>query len=661
MAGQRRPEPTKTTSAPRFVAGLSVSPRDVSRLGAEKQTHIEWDRAALSYTFRDHNCWSKPKTVQLYTQDDLWHCLGSLPRKYGNPYIVAPRAHDALTLAGFWERIETGTITLRKVCGPKADPDKPRFHPLIVSKGANVVGWTHRNRHYRCVSADNLSKVTLAQMAESLGWHDRIPLGDAGSLTLPQWDCTLVAEICRAWTQWQIDWWTKNQCGSWGDTQGVSSMNTFRSHGTPRLLRTHDHPCTTELESAACYGGRVAVFFGGTIGSKSGWEQFPDAPRWLPKLANISEPLIRFDVRSMYPAILRDKPFPVALLHRSNECTVDQLAASCYSNMVIAAVRVKSRRGETPRRTKCGTEYPAGIFDTTLATPDLLECLRHNEVIKVYCQSVYKGGSPFKTWANWMLNARTVQRGDGNLAGIQLVKSLANALSGKLGSKKSYWRSTDSEPARVQWGEWTHVTAENLDGTRYRALGGQVQEWVESETRNGLLAACYAHITSYGRIQMAQTRALLGDQSAVWQDTDGIVVRQSACERMALTGGLDSGNYGTFRTEETAHNVYYYGPKAYWRDGDWIVSGIHNTWRIIDDDGASEVRIANPASTANKPVGGRLLCSVQYHDLNDLSKMNKYYDNGWLKVPATMMLETDKIDRTACPQLLGYTGVTTIS
>lgn len=661
MGGQARPKPTRDTNAPRLIVGLSVEARDAERRGNEAQTHIEFGTSAISYTHRKNTAWSEPVTIDCHTRADCWDAIRSIPGHLGRPYLVSPRAHDALTLLGFWERVERGDVSLRKPAGRRSDPDKPRYHPLILSKSCNVIGWGERGRSFRCVSVDNLAKNTLLTMCTALGWADRIPPGDVGGLALPLWPARLVAEICRAWTQWQVDWWTKNRCGSWADSQGVAAMNTYRAHGIPGLLRTHDHPCTTELESAACYGGRVAVFFGGTVGTRPGWEQYADAPRWLPDVPNIPERIVRFDVRSMYPTILRDRAFPVRLLHRSNDCTVAQLAASCQGNMVIAAVRVKSRRGETPRKTRDGTQYPAGVFDTTLSTPDIAECLRWGEILTVYCMSVYQSGRPFQRWADWMLAARSVQRADKNEAGVALVKSLSNALSGKLGSKKSYWMTTGAEPAQVPWGEWTRVHAGGGEPTRYRALGGVVQEWIESETRNGLLAACYAHITAYGRIQMAQTRALLGPESTVWQDTDGIMVRQSAAARMALTGGLDSGDYGTFRTEESCGNAHYWGPKAYWHDGDWTVSGIHNTWRIIDDDGASEVRVANPATSAHRPDGGRLLCSVQYHDLNQLKCINKYYESGWLKIPATMMLESDKIDRIACPQLLGYTGVTVIS
>lgn len=653
MAKQKRPVATDTTSAPQFIVGLCVSRATNINDDIYMDCEVPGGHAYISYAWRDHRRWSHTRCVLIPHCGDLWDVLKELPTTHGRPHIVAPRAHDALTMCGFWERIEKGQLSIRKMMKKPSKSGKIHYHPLIMSKSCNIIGWNDGIKNYRAVSVDNLCKVGLSDIARGLMREEDIPQCKSGSNAFPLWAPKLVSNLMLEWTKWQIEWWMENRCGTWADSQGVAAMNTFRARGVPAALKTHDKETVTELESAACHGGRVAVFFGGTIGTKDGWGQLADAPDWRSDLPNLNERLIRYDVRSMYPTIMRDRRFPVKLLYTKSKCTIEMLEAACKHALAIAAVRIKTSRGEVPRSVKGGVQYPQGTFDTTIATPDILECLRYGEIDKVYCMAVYQPGEPFKMWSEWILGARNTQMINRNAAGQALCKSLSNSLAGKLGSRGMHWSDPREIKARVLWGEWLHSTAERPSGIKYRSLGGIVQEWIEAENRKGLLAACYAHITSYGRVHMSIVRQYLGPRAAVWQDTDGITIRASYADRMRNIGGLDSGQFGTFRTEEEYVNAMYYSGKTYWRDGEWVLSGIHNTWRVNADGKCDEMKISNPVNKAQRPDGGRVLCTIHHHDLNHLLRSNTYDMDGWMQPPIVQPIGDD-INRFACPQLLEF-------
>lgn len=651
MQQQRRPTAIRKTQAPQLVCGLAVEsvvehgrhdPMDIPLVGGKAQ---------ITWSYRDHNRWTPVRTLELDDCRDLFKYLREFPANIGRPYIVAPRAHDALTLCGFWEQIESKKLTVRLPNIRKQKNPKPRYHPLVMRGCPDIIGWSDDVRRYRAVSIDNLCKISLHDAAINLGMEKQIPKGGSGPNDDPTWPLPLQSEVCLKWYQWLIDWWVKNECGQWGDTIGLAAWNTFRCKGVPSILKTHDYPAITYLESQSCFGGRAAVYFGGSIGASDRWEECANPPAFPWDKPQILEPVSRFDVRSMYPTIMRDALFPVKCIYREKNIPVDKLWSIIDGGLAVAAVRIKSRRGEIPRTHNGAVQYPGGVFDTTLSTPELRDCIIRGEVLKCHAMAQYQPGNPFKKWGDWILNARSVQKGESNVAGQVLMKSLANALSGRMARKGKVWRTVDGIEAPLPWGAWKQEHPEHPDGIHYRSLGGVVQELQEEITRCGLLAACYSHLTSYGRLRMALTREMLGPRSVVWQDTDGILVRRSKVNQMQMTGGLDTGAYGTFRKEGTVHCAYMYSPKAHWMDGEWTVAGIHNMWQPDDTLTATERLTINPARTAKDPGPGRITGHIRRIDLKDLRQGQLFDDDGWLKPKSTMMHESDPIDLKAVPEI----------
>lgn len=644
---------TTRTAAPTLMIGLGVTSKVSEGKNTPRAFQFESDEAAICYSYRDHGKWSKTINLKLDSPCDLFRVLKSLDFDKCRPYIIAPRGHDALTLCGFWSKIESGELTVRKPISPKAKNQTPRFYPLIMSGRPDIIGWHDGARSYRCISIDNHVEINLSGAANSVGLCSSVPLGSPGSLELPHWKAELQALVCLKWYQYIADWWIKNGCGQWADSVGAAAWNTFRAKGVPSVLRDHNAPAFVELESTACYGGRCGAWFAGPIGHEDQWAELDTPPRYPVDCPGIIEPVTRYDIKSMYPTILRDELFPTKLIHSTFNCKLHNLEAMLIGGLCIAGVRIKSLRAETPRRRLDGktisTQYPVGVFDTVLATPELRTALQRGEIEKIYVVAQYSPGRPFRAWADFVLNARTVQRRDGNAAGQALCKALANSLSGRLAARRKGWQITDKQRAPAPWGEFSKIRLGEAEASKFRALGGIVQEWTETEIRGGLLAACYAHLTAYGRTRMAMTREMLGADSTVWQDTDGIMVRASSAGRMDLTGGLDSGAFGTFRTEDRVDCALFYGAKAYWIDGTWIVSGLRDSYTVRDGLEIEEQFVKNPARSAVSPGKGQLLAVKRTVDLAALKMKEQYNRNGWLLPPHSMMDERSAPDGAGVP------------
>lgn len=556
---------------------------------------------------------------------------------------------DALTLCGFWTAIESGSLSIVKP-RPRVDKGQPdRFYPLVMNGSPDIIGWRCGLQSYRAISIDNHTQIGLRAAAYSVGLGLRVPIGDPGSLELPLWKPELISETCLKWYQYICDWWTKNNCGQWGDSCGAAAWNTFRAKGVPSILKNHTNEAFVELESKSCHGGRIGAWFAGPIGRVEQWGECAEPPQYPIEIPAITEPLQRFDVKSMYPSILKDELFPTKLIYSSNRTNVSSLESIVQGGLCIAAVRIHSLRGELPRKYQHTVQYPVGTFDTVLSTPELRIALQLGEVKKVYFVLQYAPGNPFQSWAKWILDCRAVMKSSNNLAGESLCKSLANTLSGRLGAGLKSWKLTDKVRAPFPWGPFTRIVVGDDTVHKFRALGNQVQEWIDKDQKTGLLAACYSHLTSYGRIKMAATRQLIGRGGTVWQDTDGIMVRQSYSDRMALTGQLDSGVPGTFRTEDRIDCALIYGAKAYWVDGEWTIAGLRDSYRILDDGTAEQQFVKNPVRSACSPGKGQLLAVKLPIDLQKLKRLQRYNSSGWLLSPHTDMTDISQPDLNNIP------------
>jgi hypothetical protein len=169
----------------------------------------------------------------------------------------------------------------------------------------------------------------------------------------------------------------------------------------------------------------------------------------------------------------------------------------------------------------------------------------------------------------------------------------------------------------------------------YRSLAGLVQRLDEDDTRPGLLAACYAHMTSYGRLFMARVREQLGRKGCLWQDTDGLIIPERYVPRLLATGECHPTEPGKLRHEGTYHMGRFITPKHYWLDGKWVLAGIHDGFTVDDGMISSEVLTLNPVRQAMAPLNAGLIRAVRHVDIADIDPGVTIGADGWA-VPPTV-------------------------
>lgn len=621
---------TSRDSAPSHLVSVGVTtrpsrPHEPAGLGGHVLHEV-----SVSISRRVRGQWSAPARRTFTESAELWACLDSLAAGGRRVYVVAGRASDALTLLGWWDRVRDGTVSLRFRSRTRSGkPGKVRSHPLVMQGRPDIIGYSVRGCAFRWVSVTNWADVSLADCARQCGMAPPDGYTSAGKWESAPWPAAFQAEVIHAYMGRLINWWLSNACGGWKDTPGAAAWSSYlRRCGEGQILQ-HSEPLALQLEHRACFGGRASTFYFGPIGNPERWDELADAPPPGPHGFGISGPIHRLDVRSMYPTILRDERFPTRLLWHSHKPDRREFMTRLKSQCVLAFARIETDRAEYPKRTREGIVYPVGTFDTVLSTPELLRAVERKELREVHEASYYTAGRPFKEWAEWVLSLRSTMKASGDAAGEAMVKLLANSLGGRLARLKMGWSDKPDQPPRVLWGDWWVTNAESGETEHWRSLCGMVQQMVRESDRPGTLAACFAHLTAYGRVRMDEVRRIAGERQVIWQDTDGVTVTDLGRGRIERTDHYHETAYGKLRLDRTIHDARYLTAKHYWADGDWTLSGIHDGYTIHGGTHAEDTTTVNPARSACDPAAQAVYRSTRLIDLTAIEPGVTVGPDGW--------------------------------
>lgn len=393
------------------------------------------------------------------------------------------------------------------------------------------------------------------------------------------------------------EWWRTMKAGQFPRTVPAMSMQFLRSRMQPKCLSTHQEPDALRLERRACHGGRASCWFFGDV--LPGY--MPDRrPKMMPggnPHGSMLGPLAHYDVRSMYPTLLRDREFPVHLFSHRNTYTVDDLAELQEQYGIIASVRIDTELPEYPHRYGERVTFPTGQFTAVLCGDELRRALADGIVRRVNSASVYHMGRPYQETAAELLELRRQAQVPGREHWELFIKLLSNALAGKLAQRTGRWVEDREIAPRVPWGEWIEADADTGSVTRYRSVSRLAFRYDRSDTGVGTLMAGYAFLCSYGRYLIRCLRERLPARSVVSQDTDGLWVTRPAEEVILKTSNLVGSEPGQLR--ETGRSTWgrWWGPKHYVTENGWVLAGIHQ-------DGPSPDGITFIDRTTHNPIRG---------------------------------------------------------
>lgn len=632
----RKIKTVRSDSAPTVLAavGLDVSPAPWTVNGGATPHII--DGTHIIVRRRGPNGWGSPKISVTTGWRDTWTFLDSLAASGRRVYVVASRASDALVMLHFWERVKAGEVVLwHKGRGKdKAGKTTGKRHPLVMSGRPDIIGYTVRGSSFRWVSVTNWCYLSLKQMAERAGVPTPPVSDDLDRWEYNKWPASLQSDIISRYMTGLIDWWLANGCGAWRDTPGAAAWSSFLRNSEDCKIVTHEIPEVQRLEDRACVGGRVAAWYFGDVGDADKWGELADSPPPGRKGLGMVGPVHRFDVKAMYPTLLRDQLYPTAFVRRDvplpgRQLTLHAVRVGIRSLLAVAAVRLLSPTPTTPVRCKGGTAYPTGRVDTVLTTPELLRAMDAGRVERVWDVAWYSPGRPFQQWAEWGLSLRSAAEVGSSPVGKTVVKALLNSLTGRLARRRVRWVDCPSRIPDEDWGTFSENDPDSGKIIKFRSLARHVQREEREDWREGTLAACYAHLTAYGRLWMDDVRAVCGGREVLWQDTDGIIVTTLGSERLKASPYYNPDEYGKLKFERTIHNLRIFTPKHYWADGQWVLAGVNHGFTVDEDAIAHTVQIGNPVRQAMCPDAAAVFRSIRHIDLKGIEPGVSVGPDGW--------------------------------
>jgi hypothetical protein len=536
--------------------------------------------AVAAHRVRDR--WTPRTEHHFATGPELHDWLEEYSRPRRTTWIIAPIASETLTVSDFWSRIDSAGIVWdgEDVIGDnldtgERDPAVYRLRALVLRGVPDIVRYTIAGKTLCWTSARQYLTADESELAKCLDlspddWEFPTPAAPKpvnGGLRRARLWHTAMRELIR--------WWLSVKGGPWGPTTGALAMSYFRARLAPQTVLSHDDSDVKELENRAIHGGRASVWYVGDVLTDESDRERPDAPprsNYPPE----SGPLVQVDVKGMYPHLLQSQEYPTRLLTWRDDWRVRDLAELLADHGAIAQCTVCARQAEYPLRRPDGRiVYPLGLFQTTLTTPELAEAIARDELVSVQSAAIYSQSKPFEDCCSSLLAHREEFRGKGLSAWELFVKLLSNTLSGKTAERKGQWERRPEEPAELRWGEWIDSLGDDGKSKRFRALAGLVWERVEDAGGSRQMGAIYAQLTAMGRCKMRTVRERLPSRTVVAQDTDGLWLRSEALPALESLPGALGTTPGKLRPVLVVRTGRWWGPKHYWTEEGWVLSGYH--------------------------------------------------------------------------------------
>ncbi len=322
--------------------------------------------------------------------------------------------------------------------------------------------------------------------------------------TLDTWyaRCQADVDILMAMVTQLMDWWQRSGRGKWNVTGAASGWNAFRHIPMPVNIVVDPDPVGMEHDRKSIYGGK----------------------RYVQRVGNLpGGRYIEADFARAYTTIARDMPVPIQRRRAFEALDIEDIRVDNPRWGIIANVTIDTNSPRYPKRDNGRVWYPIGRFDTVLASPEIAIARRRGELVSIGGGYTYQLAPALTNWATWCLAIIDGKESDVPEVARMAARGWGRSVVGKF-AQHAYQRITlGASPVEgwaygEAWNAVTHSRASIVDmlGTRhicYQAGDGE-----------NAFPAVLAFVESYVRVRLNDAIAMLGEESFVQCDTDGLLV-----------------------------------------------------------------------------------------------------------------------------------------
>lgn len=539
----------KSSEAPSACIWVDTETRDDVQPNGDKR-QLLWFGWACYRRRRGPGKWSAPEWHRFETRESFWSwCLGKA-RNRTRLYVFAHNgAFDLPVLGAFSELPKRGWQMT------KAIVDAP---PMDIT-------WKSGSMTLRFVDTLNYWRLPLDTIGDSVGLRKlTMPSRDAPQHRWDAYGRRDVKVIMRAVIRW-VDFLQAHDLGGFKGTLASQAFTAYRHRFMPVPIMIHDDPRALALERASYVGGRTECF----------------------RLGILEGEYFYVDVNSMYPGVMRKRPYPCSLQSVHREPALDTLHRWAIERGVIADVIVETDKPLFPLVDDGTLIFPVGRFRVTLAGPELKLALDRGLVRRCFLAAVYNMAELFTDYIDTLYHERMKARLAGDLTSYWLFKIMMNSLYGKFGQRGRIWRDVGIEhPDTIEL--YTEINGHTNQVTHRRTFGGIIQEWQDEGEAFHSFPAIASYITSHARLVLLQAIEAAGWDQVLYCDTDSLVMTRTGFDRIQHL--CDPARIGAWAVEAALTRLELHGPKDYVFDETRRVKGIRQSASWLPHDRALQDR-----------------------------------------------------------------------
>lgn len=464
------------------------------------------------------------------------------------PWVWIDGAVHALSLLGFWERIEIGDYYLsRRDAG-----DDGRTGGKAASAQAGL-----------CVLEDPPTIILAVATAQRRPFK----LCDVRNLGGDRAGAAADRGLGpRAGAEWLMSWIRvvdDMQLGGLRHTAAAQAWHGWRHSYLDEGILIHGDSRITGMERSAIHPGRAEAYHLGVV----------------------SGPVTALDASAFYPACASGVELPCRH-KRGGKYSIAEVGRACARGwLAIARCRVRCREPCLPCPLGDRTVWPIGEWTVTLCGPEIALARAAESLVSIMWADLYEPGDPCRRYMSALWERRVRGERAGRAVEAQSIKLLMNSLVGKWAARGRCWSDAPGEALLPPWQTCYKYHAESRKLCRYRSIGWHVQrEDVEDETAESCPALA-AWVYSVGRVRLWEWMCAAGRENVYYVDSDSLYCTDLGAGRLAGSGMVRPGEMGALRVQGVYPTLRIGGIRDYAAPGRTVRAGVPKGGRADDDDG----------------------------------------------------------------------------
>jgi hypothetical protein len=210
--------------------------------------------------------------------------------------------------------------------------------------------------------------------------------------------------------------------------------------------------------------------------------------------------------------------------------------------------------------TKNGLDFPLGLFETTLTTPEVALAVDRGELRHMGKVAIYQADELFSDYMRYFWGERQRAAREGDTVDDWLFKIMSNSFYGKWGQTGKVYEAQEFIDD-LSCRKMTVIDADSGRVLKFRQFAGLLQLQSNDGEARDSFPAIAAHCTAFARVKLWRAAERAGLRNVAYCDTDALFV--SLAGKRRLKGLIDPAALGGLKQAARWQWIDIHGLKDY--------------------------------------------------------------------------------------------------